>query len=365
MNKIKTLAVVAIVAVIIIAGVAIFVSGGNNNKTGNESFTVTDYLGREVAITSTERIVSVSVNPTAILCGLGVASNIVGVSSDSDIYNEDPYVIGETQDDFPQAISTGISNGSITPLGGMYHMAAETIASVESDIVICDDFGTNQDIRDALDTLGITYIVTASANSLQDIYDTMELLGKVVGKESAAERMISEMESTIDKIADWCVSIVDNELNGQRYNVVIMNTETTAMGPERPAGNVISRLQVNNLFTGGSTTISNESILEKNPDILIYQNLEMGGVASPAKFIEDLYNDPVMGKMKAAENGLIFALQGGAKNAASYYNQGFVRSYAIYAMFIYKDYLTFDIPDVLDTNNYTDYISQFWEMINA
>ena len=36
----------------------------------------------------------------------------------------------------------------------------------------------------------------------------------------------------------------------------------------------------------------------------------------------------------------------------------------MYAMFIYRDYLTFEIPDVFD-ENYAEYTVKFWEMINS
>ncbi|MCL2032009.1 MAG: ABC transporter substrate-binding protein [Methanomassiliicoccaceae archaeon] len=369
MERIKIMAIIAVVA-IIVAGAAIFIIGADNSENSDGSVTVTDYLGREVTIDSTERIISTSVVPTAILCGLGVSSNIVGVSSDAGVYAEDPYVIGLTNDDFPKAITDGMNSGRITPLGGMYRMSAETIATVESDIVVCDSYGINQEIMDALDVLGIKYIVASSASSLEEIYDNIQLLGKAFGKEQAAERMISEMKSVIKKICDWCESIVDNELKGQKYNVALMMTGTYAIGPNYTGGDTLEALSVYNAFESIEryAAVSKESIASVNPDVIIYQNLEMGTVTSPADvavYVNSIYTDPVLGNISAAENERIFATAGGAKNSTSYYSQGIVRAYAIYAMFIYKDFMTFDVPDVLDSDNYAQYTQQFWEMINS
>jgi len=369
----KTTWIVAIIAVvaIVIAGGAVVVTNSDNDKTNGGSVTVVDFLGREVTITSTDRIVSVSSTGTAILCGLGVGSNIVGVSSDSSTYEVDPYAIGQTQDDFPKIINDGLKSGKIKSLGGTYNISAEAIASVQADLVVGDtlNIGASKETQDALDALGVNYMVVASSNTRVDgIYEKIELLGKAVGKESAAERIISEMESTIKKICDWCGQVVENERNGEKYNVALMMTATIAIGWNYPGGSVMDGLCVNNVFesVGTYATVSKESIANANPDVLIYQTLGMGdGVTDPVSFVNSLYSDPIIGATKAANSGLIFTTIDGAKTTCGLANQDFVNAYAIYAMFIYKDYLTFDIPDVFDTENYASYTSQFWEMINS
>ena len=366
LEKIRAAAITVVMA-IVVAGAATTVAGCSDSKDNRGSFTVTDYLGREVTITSAERIISTSIIPTAILCGLGVSSNIVGVSNDEGIYSEDPFVVGLTQDDFPQAVIDGIKSGKIADLGGMYHMSAETMASVESDIVISETYGSNQEIRNALDALGLTYAVIGGTNRLEGVFDGIRLIAKAVRKESTAERMISEMKSTIKKISDWCESIVDNELNGRKYNVALMMTATYAIGSDFLGGNVLEGIHVNNVFAsvGRYAPVSKESIASADPDVIIYQNLGMGdGVTDSAEYVRSLYKDPVFEKINAARNGLIFATSGGARTAAAQANQGLVRAYAMYAMFVYKDHLTFEIPDVFDSGSYAEYTAKFWEMIN-
>ena len=367
MKSIWILAII-LAAAVVAAGAAVIILSADDGKDRDGSVTVIDFLGREVTITSTERIVSVSAVPTSILCGLGLSSSIVAVSSDADVYKEDPYIFGLTQDDFPKAINDGISSGRITQLGGMYHMSAETMAQVSSDLVICDNYGTNQEIRDAMDRLGMTYVVVSSSASLKEIENSIAILGKTVGKESAAERMISEMESVIGKISDWCGSIVANELNGEKYNVAMMMTGVYAIGPNYLGGDILKSLHVNNVFESVDryAAVTKESIASANPDVLMYQNLGMGdGVTNAKQYIDSLYSDPVLGGISAAENGRIFATSEGAKNSTSFANHGIVRAYAIYAMFVYKDFLTFEISDVFNSDNYIGYISQFWEMINS
>ena len=366
MRGIKIVAVVAVM-VVVAAGAVILATSGDNEKADGGPVTLTDYLGREVTVISSERIISQSSAPTAILCGLGASSNLVGVSSDDEVYAENPYVIGLTQDDFPQAINDGLGNGTIKALGPMYNMSAETIVSIESDLVVLDVYGSSPEIRAALDTLGVTYVVVA-VGTIDEIFQTIDILGKAVGKEPAAAKMTSEIKSAIKKISDWCESIVVNERGGQKFNVALMMTASYAIGPEYIGGEILESLHVENAFSGVGryAPVSKESIAQADPDVLIYQNLGMGdGVTDPAAYVQSVYSDPVLGKVSAAENGLVFTTVGGAKNATSHANQGIVRAYAIFAMFIYQDYLTFEISDVFDSDNYIGYMSKFWEMVDS
>ncbi|MDR1690360.1 MAG: ABC transporter substrate-binding protein, partial [Candidatus Methanoplasma sp.] len=215
----------------------------------------------------------------------------------------------------------------------------------------------------------VKYIVIPSSNTVIDeIYGKIELIGKAVSKESEAEKMISEMKTAIGKVGDWCESIVEKELNGEKYDVALMMTANIAIGRNYPQSSVLEELHVNNVFSSIDryATISKETIAESNPDILIYQTLGMGdGVTDPVGYVQSMYTDPIIGNLNAAKNGLIFTTIEGAKTTAGQANQDFVNAYALYCMFIYKDYLTFDIPDAFDSANYAGYMQQFWEMINS
>ncbi|MDR0523629.1 MAG: ABC transporter substrate-binding protein [Candidatus Methanoplasma sp.] len=362
-------AAIAAAAIIVAAGAAVALSspGGGEERSG--PVTVTDYLDREVTIGSSDRIVSQQANITAMLCGLGVGSRIVAASSDAGIYDEDPGVIGMADDDFPKAVKDGIAAGRIKELGGMYNMSAETLVSVESDLIIIGSYGITPETRKKLDDLGATYIVTSmSHNTIEDLYADMAIIGKAVGREAQAEKMESEMRSAIGKISGWCESIVDKEMGGTRPRVALMMTSTYATGDGYIGGDVLKALCADNVFgyVGRYAPVSKESIAAEDPEALMYQNVGMGdNVSSPAEYVMSLYGDPVIGRTSAAGSGSIFATVDAAKNATSYTNQGFVRAYAIWAMFIYHDSLPFDVPPVLDSGNCSEYLSKFWAVVSG
>lgn len=358
------LAVVIVVVAAVAAGISMNNSGGNDDKREE---TITDGIGRTVTINSVDKITSASATVTAMLCGLGLSSHIVGVTTDNGVYAEDAKIIGITDDDFPKAIVDGLADGSIKGIGNMYNISAEAVLGPNADIIVFGEYGYSPNTGAELDKIGATYIVLKNEDSLETALNNIILLGKVFGKQTAAEKMVDEMNNVIDKIDAWCKNIVDTKLNGTKRNVALMMTASYAIGPEYIAGTVLERLHVVNVFSelGKYGVVSKEAIAEKNPAAIIYTTLGMGdGVTDASEYIKSLASDPVLGSVDACKNQRVYAVEGGAKNAMSYVDQGFVTAYAMCAMFIYSDYLGFEIPNVLDSSNYSKYVFQFWNMIN-
>jgi ABC-type Fe3+-hydroxamate transport system substrate-binding protein len=157
-------------------------------------------------------------------------------------------------------------------------------------------------------------------------------------------------------------------LKGEKYNVALMMTSTYAIGPDYIGGEIISALHVNNVFEdlGRYAQVTKESIAKVNPDILMYQSLGMGdNITDHAAYIASLAEDPVLGKISAVENGLVYSTKDAAKNVVSTIKQSIVCAYAIFAMFIYNEYLDFELPHVLDNDNYVEYLKKFWNQVNS
>ena len=212
------------------------------------------------------------------------------------------------------------------------------------------------------------YIVLANEKDITTAYDNFELLGKAFGKEAQADKVVSEMKSAIGKICDWCKNIVNNERGGDKIDTAVMMTATYAVGPEYIAGTIITDLYADNVFNdlGMYGVVSKEAIAERNPDAMIYTVLGMGdGVTDIPAYISSLYVDPIIGSTTAAKNKAIYSVSGSARNAMSYVDQGTVMSYAMCAMFLYNEYLDFEVPSELTGENYYGYVEKFWNMINA
>jgi iron complex transport system substrate-binding protein len=362
-NNTKIIAIIAVV-IIVIAGVGVALSGVLENKDkGFSEVTVTDSMGREVTISSIDRIVTVNSTTTEILCALGMSGNIVGTTSDSSTYDTNSSIIGIDDDDYPAAMISGLADGTIINLGGMYNISAETIASANPTVVFCRDYGTSQSTWDQLETLGIPCVVLGTATSIDDIYDYVEIVGKAVGKVSAAENMVSQMKNVVSKISAWCEKISDEHGSP---TVAVMMTQTYACGGYISGTPILELIGATNVYDFAKyALVSSESLIEEDPDIIIYTNLAMGSSDTSAReFLNGLSGDTLLGDLKAVENNHVYATLGAASTAMSITSPNYISAIAMTAMFVYADYLGFDISNIMDDDNFTTYLSQFWSLIN-
>lgn len=364
MDKNKKIIAVAVLAVLVVAGVGVAFSGvlGGSDEDFS-TVTVTDSMGRDVTISSIDRIVTVNSTTTELLCALGLSGNIVGTTSDPGTYDVNASVIGIDDDDYPAAVIAGLEDGTIKDLGNMWNISAETIADADPTVVFCRDHGTNETTWNQLKSLGIPCVVLGSATSIDEIYDYVEIMGKAVGKVSEAENLNSQIRNVVSKISTWSENI-SNEHGSPK--VAVMMTETFACGGYISGSPILDLIGATNVYDFKMyEEVSSESLAEKDPDIIIYTTFAMGSTDEAAReFLNNMPSDPILGSLKAVENDRVYMTLGSASTAMSIVSPNYVSAIAMTAMFVYEDHLEFEIPNLMDDENFTEYLSQFWSLIN-
>ncbi|MCL2031999.1 MAG: ABC transporter substrate-binding protein [Methanomassiliicoccaceae archaeon] len=356
MNQKTIIAVMAVVAIVIVAAAAVALTSNDDDEGG-----LKDGLGRSINVESTDKIAATSSIVTEIICGLGGYSKLAGVTVDSS-YAVNEYVMGMPDDGYPKIINDGLSNGTLTNMGGMYMIATEAILPANPDVVIMGGYFNNEDTIIQLENMGIPVVVCRNDNSLEDIYFNIDLIGKVIGKESEAQTLINQMKSAIGKVIDWTASIDAAPQRvmvsmGFGYGNVYTNGDTYIMGTP-----MITALGGINAFSGEIpgmyTPISTEAIVTANPDIIIDNG-------SPSRAdLDAITTDTLLKEINAAKNNKIYGAFETCNTSFGLCSQGFVNSYAFMAMFMYEDYLDFKIDHYMG-NNYPDYLKLFWEQINS
>lgn len=371
MDSKKMIAIVAVIIIVIAAAAAVALTrdnGGNGGDSTDEMITVTDGLGRTVTLSNIETVSSCSNVVASILCGIGASSSIVAVSVDDGAYDDFSSVIGLVDDDYPQAIIDGLADGSIKSLGGMYNMSAESAMSVTSDLKIFTEYGYDPDTGAALDKVGIPYLVLKNESSINTVYDNITLLGKVMNKEAEAAELVSDMKAVVQKIVDWCQSVVDDELGGEKVDASIIIGSNYACGDQYIKGTILTDIGANNPFAhlGKYAQVSSEGFAQANPDVMIYTSVAMGSDVDPSTFLEEFKNDPVLGMIDAAKNDNVYVINGDKTDSATSTNShSMLNAYALMAMCIYSDYLPFDVPNVFTDDVFENLLDQFWEVVNA
>ncbi len=158
--------------------------------------TVKDGADKEVTIEKKpERIVSLIPSNTEIAYALGLGNEIVGVS-DNDNYPED---VNKKE-----------------KVGGM-ELNIEKIISLKPDLVLAhaSAMGTSKDGLKQLESAGIPVVVVNDASNFEDVYKSIELIGKATGTSDKAAATVKEMKDKLAAIKEKAKAIEE----GKRANV--------------------------------------------------------------------------------------------------------------------------------------------------
>ena len=148
-----------------------------------DTVTVTDMFGREMAVPqNVTRIVATEPSDCEILYALGCGDMLVGRG----LYC-----------DYPAEVLSlpAVQSGADTNL--------EEILALNPQVVIMGDMAHSVDQVQQLEACGIP-VVTTNADSIEEVYVSIRLLGQVTGKTAEAEALIAQMQSTFAAIAEKC-----------------------------------------------------------------------------------------------------------------------------------------------------------------
>src|SRR4051812_35005528 len=148
---------------------------GGSDATAESSFpvTVTADNGEVTVEERPETIVSMSATATEMLFAIGAGDQVEAVDDTSN---------------YPEDVPT-TDLSSFTP-------NAETIAAYEPDLVVLSD--DLNGIVDALDSLAVPTLLLGAAQTLDDSYAQLELLGEATGHTEEATEVADDMRQRID-----------------------------------------------------------------------------------------------------------------------------------------------------------------------
>lgn len=230
-----------------------------------------------------ERIVSLSPNLTHIIYALGALDNVVGVTIFSD---------------FPPETS------NLPKVGGWVNPNYEAIVALKPDLVVLmKDQNTifGQKIRN----LGLKTLVTDSNNSVEDILDTITLMGKLLGKETEAKKLTASMQSSLDEIKERSEGLPKKSLllvvgrnPGTMEDIYVIGRDNYINELIELAGgeNVVQNKRL-------SIKISKEAILTYDPDVIIEINHEQ---VDKEKEILETWS--TLKESRAVKNGQVYIL---------------------------------------------------------
>lgn len=211
--------------------------------------TLTDAVGNEITLEKAPAtIVSLVPSNTEILFALGLATEIVGVSSN---------------DDYP---AEALEKDKI----GDMIFDVEKIVAMNPEIVFAHESGLStgeeglQQIRDA----GIPVFVVKNALDFEETYATIVTIGQATGKTVEAEKIVADMKAKVEDVTAR-VATVDNK------KTVFVETspapEIYTPGNNTFMNQILDMVGAENIAADqeGWVMMDPEEIVNRNPDVII------------------------------------------------------------------------------------------------
>jgi len=207
---------------------------------------VTDAAGKQLTVEKVpERIVSTSPAETEILFALGLAERIVGVSD---------------YDDYPQEALTK------PKVGGIVSPNEEAILALNPDLVI-GGISLDRPVAEKLQSLGMP-IYISHPNSLEEIMQNILTLGVITDRQQQAEEIVAGMKRDIERVKEALKDISADE----QKKVYIEFAPGWTVGRGEFMHELITLAKGVNIAadTEGWNLISEEKVLEANPDVILF-----------------------------------------------------------------------------------------------
>jgi len=226
-------------------------AGEENNAPAEEEssfpLSVTDDAGREVEIPSPpEKIVSLMPSHTEILFALGMGEQVVGVT------------------DFCNYPEEALAKEKV---GDSFNINIEKIISLEPDLVLASTGESSLQAADVLEENGIPTLILCPQN-IDQVEETIELLGKITGSETAAVEIIEQMEAEKSAVMEKAEANTDTP----KVLVLIDTTSLYTVGAGEFLDELITLAGGENIaakYGEGYFVINEEAILQEDPDVII------------------------------------------------------------------------------------------------
>ena len=249
----------------------------SNAMAESAVLTVTDMFGREVTLPeAATRIIAMEPSDCEILYALGCGDALVGRG----MYCDYPASVL----DLP-AVQSG------------ENINLEEILALEPQVVVLTGMHHLEEQIALLEQNGVKVIGT-DANSISEVYDSIRLLGTVMGKDAEAEAIIADMQTAFDDIAS------KSEKTDQTIYFEVMPLEwgLWSAGTGTFMQELAELCGMQNAFADieGWKAISQEQVIERNPDYIVL----VTGMGEAA--VDEVMAREGWGDIKAIQNAKVY-----------------------------------------------------------
>lgn len=232
-------------------------------KTSEGEIVLTDMMGNEVKLAAPAKSVAVlTAADCEIVYALGAGDSVVARGE----YCDYPEEVLSVQ---------SVKSGSETNI--------EEIVALKPELLIAGGMDQDPAVLDKIREAGIPVLVTY-AQTIDGTYEAISLIGKALGKDSEAEKLVSDMKASFDAIKK------DMPADGAKtvyFEVSPLEYGLWTAGNNTFMNELCEMLGVKNAFADveGWAEISQEQVIERNPDYIVTITMYYGEGPKPEEEI--------------------------------------------------------------------------------
>ena len=245
--------------------------------------TLTDMTGREITLDApAERVVALTASDCEILYALGAGDLLVGR--------------GEYCD-YPAEVL------DVPSVQSGYETNIEQIIALEPQVLLMSTMAQTEEQVQQLEAAGI-HVVVSDAQDIEGTYTAINMIGTLTGKQAEAASIVESMQKTFDEIkanAGDGTKTVYFEVSPLQYGLWTAGSGTFM-------DEIANMLGLTNCFADvtGWGEISEEQVLERNPDYIVTISMYYGEGPTPE---EEIFSRTGWENVTAVKDGKILNLQ--------------------------------------------------------
>lgn len=244
---------------------------------------LTDMTGREISLEApATRVVALSPADCEIIYALGAQDVLVGR--------------GEYCN-YPEEVTAlpSVNSGANTNV--------EQILALEPQVIVMSTMAQTEEQVEALEKAGVR-VVISDAQNIEGVYEAISMIGSLTGKTEEADSLIADMRMGFDDIAQKAQAsekTVYFEVSPLEYGLWTAGSHTFM-------DEIAQMLGLKNAFADveGWAAISEEQVLERNPDYIVTISMYFGEGPTPE---EEIASRAGWENVTAVKNGKILNLQ--------------------------------------------------------
>ena len=158
-------------------------------------------------------------------------------------------------------------------------LSAEGILSLKPDLVIHTDEAGPGTVLKQLETANVNLLEIKSARSIDDIFNSINIIATAIGKEAEAKQLIADLQNK----KKYLEQILSNQKEKQKVMFLLQHSGGAPMvaGTQTAADSIIKLSGAINVVTAyeGYKPLTPESVITQSPDIILVtsQGLALAG----------------------------------------------------------------------------------------